>query len=179
MATARFDTVWINGSVGAGKTATADHLGEELHRRGVPGAVIDVDRLRRCWPAPPEDPFCDEVARANVRAVARNYRDRGAQIVVVAGVAETPDGLAQNVRAAGAERALHVRLTVDRDVALSRLRSRHGHDDPDLEWHIRRHPVLAQVLDQAGFRDELLIDTTSHTVRDVARRIADHMVAEA
>lgn len=40
MAVPPFDTVWINGSVGAGKTETADRLGDELERRGIPGARV-------------------------------------------------------------------------------------------------------------------------------------------
>lgn len=42
MAIATFDTVLINGSVGTGKTTTAEMLGEELKQCGIPGAVIDV-----------------------------------------------------------------------------------------------------------------------------------------
>ncbi|WP_454295751.1 AAA family ATPase [Salana multivorans] len=171
-----FDTVWINGSVGTGKTTTAERLGDELRRRGVPGAMIDVDALRRAWPAPEADPFCSEVALANVRSVAANFRDRGAQVIVVAGVLESPEELMLAAEAVGSPRALQVRLTVDPETALSRLRERHA-DDAELDWHERRHPELASVLDRAGFEDELVIDTTELTADDVAHRIADHLLS--
>lgn len=179
MPVALFDTVWINGSVGAGKTTTAVHLGEELRRRGIPGAVIDVDWLRRSWPAPPEDPFRNQVALANVRAVAKNFRGLGAQVIVVAGVVETPEDLAQGTHATWAASTLHVRLTIDREVALSRLRSRHGENDAGLEWHSQRHPELAQVLDRAGFEGEMVIDVTSLMVGSVAGEIANRLLDDA
>ncbi|WP_127822674.1 ATP-binding protein [Acidipropionibacterium jensenii] len=52
MPIATYDTVLINGSVGTGKTTTAEALGDEVKQRGIPGAVIDVDWLRRSWPSP-------------------------------------------------------------------------------------------------------------------------------
>lgn len=179
MSAPEYDTVWINGSVGAGKTSTADRLGDELERRGVPGAVIDVDWLRRSWPSPAGDPFRNGVALANARPVVGNFRAQGARIVVVAGVIENADERARCAAAVGAARMLHVRLTVDPDTALSRLRARHGENDSGLEWHLRRHPELAQILDTAHFEHELVIDTTTSTIAEVARRIADHVLSDA
>ncbi len=176
MAAALFDTVWINGSVGAGKTTAADRLGDELERRGVPGAVIDVDWLRRSWPAPADDPFGTELALANARAVAANFRACGALVVVAAGVVETADEAARGADALGATRMLLVRLTVDAEVAGLRLRRRHDQDESELQWHLRRHPQLARMLERAGFGDELLIDTTALTADDVARTIADRLL---
>lgn len=172
-----FDSVLINGSVGAGKSTTADRLGEELERRGVPGAVIDVDELRRSWPAPNGDPFREKMTLANLRAVAGNYRAGGAQVIVAAGVVESIDELARSADALAANRLLHVRLTIAPDAAVRRLRVRHGQDLPGLEWHEHRHPELAHTLERAGFADEVVIDTTRLTVEEVARSIADHLRA--
>lgn len=175
----RYDAVWINGSVGAGKTTTADRLGDELERRGVPGAVIDVDWLRRFWPSPAGDPFRSEAALANVHSVAENFRARGARIVVAAGVIESADELVRSEAALGADRMLHVRLTVDPDLALSRLRARHGENEAELEWHARRHPELARILEVADLGHQLVIDTTTLTATQVAQGIADHVVPAA
>lgn len=127
-----FDTVWINGSVGAGKSTAA----------------------------------------------AQNYRVGGAKLIVAAGVIESVAELTRSADALGARRMLHVRLTIDPDRAASRLRGRHGEDAAGLGWHERRHPELAQILDWAGFDDEMLIDTTTLTPVEVAREIADVVLAE-
>ena len=79
----------VTGTVGAGKTAVAEALGDLLAERGVPHAVIDVDWLRRSWPSPPDDPFNGGITLRNLRAVARNFLDDGARLLVLAGVVES------------------------------------------------------------------------------------------
>lgn len=166
-----FDTVLINGSVGTGKTTTAERLGDELHRRSIPGAVIDVDWLRRAWPAPADDPFQATLALENLQTIASNFRRAGARVLVAATVVETVDELQHNAIALGSSRLLHVRLTAESDAVRSRLTRRHEDDDAGLQWHVQRHPVLARILDQAGFTDELLVDTTHKDVDQVVQDI--------
>ncbi|MGO2660612.1 AAA family ATPase [Mycetocola reblochoni] len=166
-----YDTVLINGSVGTGKTTTAERLAAELERRDVPGAVIDVDWLRRAWPAPAHDPFRAGLARENMRAIATNVRREGAQVLVVATVVESVDQLRGDAAALAAERLLHVRLTASPDTVRSRLGRRHAGDPAELEWHRRRHPELAGILDRAGFTDELLLDTTDVSVDEAVTTI--------
>lgn len=174
-----FDAVWINGSVGAGKTTAADRLGDELEIRGVSGAVLDADWLRRCWPSPAEDPFQVTLALANIRAVARNYRAVGAEVIVVAGVLENRAEVARCADALGADRLLLVRLTIDRQVALSRMQRRHEGNKAALEWHENRHSELAQIIEVAGFVDEMIIDTTVVTPNEIAQQIADRLTADS
>ena len=167
------DAVWINGSVGTGKTTTANLLGDELERRGIPGAVIDVDELARAWPAPDGDPFRSELALANVAAVAANFRAHGAQVIVAAGVIEEPLWVPRWAAALGAERMLHVVLTIDPVVAAARIRARHIGDESGRDWHLRRHPQLADILERAGFEGQLTLDTTGVAPAEVARRIGN------
>ncbi|HEY3558638.1 MAG TPA: ATP-binding protein [Kribbella sp.] len=171
MPSATFDSVLINGSVGTGKTTAADRLGGELERRGIPGAVIDVDWLRRSWPAPADDPFQTTLALENLQVIAANFRRVGAHVLVVAGVIETLDELKRTATALGSDRLLHVRLIAEPDAVLPRLTRRHDDDDAALQWHTQRHPELARILDQAGFTDELLIDTTYKSADEVAQEI--------
>lgn len=171
-----FDTVLINGSVGAGKTTTAEALGDELQQCGIPGAVVDVDWLRRSWPAPTNDPFRTALALENLQGVTANFRRAGACVVVVATVIETLDELRRTTEALGSLRPLHVRLTVDPGVALSRLAGRHGGDEAVLRWHAKRHPELARILDQASFSDEMRIDTTRRRPGEVAQEILSTIV---
>ncbi|MFG1906504.1 AAA family ATPase [Kribbella sp. NPDC048928] len=167
----RFDAVLINGSVGTGKTTTAERLGDELERRGVAGAVIDVDWLRRAWPAPADDPFQTTLALENLQTIASNFRRAGARVLVAATVVETLDELQRNATALGSNRLLHVRLTAASDAIRSRLARRHDDDEAGLQWHVQRHPVLASILDQAGFPDELILDTTHKAVDEVVQEV--------
>jgi hypothetical protein len=171
MSVAAFDTVLINGSVGTGKTTTAEKLGDELERLGVAGAVIDADWLRRSWPSPPDDPFRTAIALENMRSVASTFRGAGARVLVVATVVETSDELRATTAALGARRLLHVHLSVSGDEALTRLARRHGDDEASRRWHAQRHPELAGILEGAGFSDQLRIDTTRIRSVDVAREI--------
>ncbi|OMH32572.1 AAA family ATPase [Tersicoccus sp. Bi-70] len=171
MPNAKFDTVLINGSVGTGKTTTAEVLGDEVMQRGIPGAVIDVDWLRRSWPSPPSDPFRTALALENMQAIAANFRRAGARLLVVATVVETIDELERTAAALAVRRMLHVRLTASPDAVLSRLTRRHNDDEAALRWHAQRHPELADILDRAGFTNDLRVDTTDKSVANVALEI--------
>ena len=76
----------LNGTVGSGKTAVADALGDLLADREIPHAVIDLDWLRRAWPSPPGDPFNHAMTLRNLTAVATNFLAAGAERLVLAGV---------------------------------------------------------------------------------------------
>jgi len=80
--------LFVNGTVGAGKTTTANEIGTRLQRRRIPHAIIDLDSLRNAWPSPPDDRFNLELELQNLAAVATNFRDAGAEILLVAGVLE-------------------------------------------------------------------------------------------
>lgn len=171
MAIETFDTVLINGSVGTGKTTTAEALGDMVRRRGIPGAVIDVDWLRRSWPSPADDPFRTALAMENMQVITANFRRAGARLIVVANVVETVEELERTAVALAARSMLHVRLTASPDAVLSRLMKRHDEDETALRWHAQRHPELADILDRASFMNDLRIDTTDKPVADVAREI--------
>lgn len=158
MAIATFDTVLINGSVGTGKTTTAEVLGDMVRRRGIPGAVIDVDWLRRSWPSPAGDPFRAALAIENMQAIT------------------AIDELERTAVALAARSMLHVRLAASPDAVLSRLTRRHDDDETALRWHAQRHPELADILDRAGFINDLRIDTTDKPVKNVAREILTAIV---
>jgi hypothetical protein len=176
MPIAKFDTVLINGSVGTGKTTSAELLGDEVAQLGIPGALIDVDWLRRSWPAPPDDPFRTALALENLRAVAGNFRRTGARLLIVATVVETREELEHVAAALNASSMLHVRLTASPEVVLSRLTNRHHDDETALRWHVQRHPVLADILDRAGFTDEQVIDTTDKSASAVANEILPSVI---
>jgi hypothetical protein len=159
----------LTGTVGVGKTTTAAAVGQVLAARGVPHAVIDLDELRRAWPAPTGDPFQQKLELENLRAVAATYRRRGARRLVLAGVLERAADRARYQDAVGA--ALTVcRLRVALPTVRARLERRHGDDDEARRWHLHRSGELEAVLAEAGVEDHL-VDVDGMDAPAVARAV--------
>lgn len=165
------DTVFINGTVGSGKTSSAEALSALEAAAEHPHAVIDADDVRRFWPAPDGDPFQQELELQNLRALAENYRAAGAVHLIVAGVIEHAADLARYAAALGTERMLVCRLTADPHVLEARLRARHAYDNAARDWHLHRAGELGAILETADF-DDLVLDSTTMTPRQVALEIA-------
>ncbi|WP_348789077.1 hypothetical protein [Leifsonia sp. NPDC080035] len=158
--------LFLNGTVGSGKSATADAVGDLLAERGIPHAVIDLDALRRVWPAPADDPFQTELELANLSDYARNASAAGARVLVLAGVVEEVAALPRYEEAVGGPVTL-VRLRADPGVTERRLRARHSADPDGLDWHLARRGELEAVLDGAGLPDTT-VTTDDRTPRQVA-----------
>jgi adenylylsulfate kinase len=159
----------LSGTVGVGKTTVAGAVGDLLRGLRVPNAVIDLDGLRAAWPTPDGDPFHGALMLRNLRAVAANHRDAGAQRLVLAGVAETRadrDG----IETAVGEPVLLCRLRVEPTVLRARLVDRHQHDPEGLRWHLDRAPKLDRILDAAALED-VAVDATTASVVEVARDV--------
>lgn len=156
----------ITGTVGAGKTTITQAIGGLLADRGVPHALIDLDELRRCWPSPDGDRFNNAMELQNLRSVAANYMAAGAIRLVLAGVVERRSNVRDYERAVDCTLEV-VRLRVDLDVLVDRLRDRHRNDPAELTWHLDRAPELNAVLDHAGVTNAE-VDTTGRLIPDVA-----------
>ncbi|WP_308467286.1 adenylyl-sulfate kinase [Rathayibacter soli] len=165
------DVVFINGTVGSGKTAAAEALSVIEAEQGHPHALIDCDTIRGLWPPPAGDPFQHELELENVRDLAANYRRAGAQHLIVAGVIEVAAEVARYVTAFGAQRMLVCRLTADPSVLEARLIRRHEGDAAARQWHLHRAGELADILEAAEI-DDVTIDTTTRPPRQVAEMIA-------
>jgi hypothetical protein len=164
------EAVFLNGTVGAGKTTTAAALSDLLSDRRQAHAVVDLDQIRLLFPPPPGDPFQHEVELANLRDLARNYRAAGATRLIVAGVLEAPEEVPRYRAALGVGSLLLCRLLVDPDAARARLLHRHGDDPVRQEWHLRRTTELAAVLDRVQV-DDVTVDTTGRTPIEVAHEV--------
>ncbi|MFF1839881.1 hypothetical protein ACFVXE_37855 [Streptomyces sp. NPDC058231] len=161
----------ITGTVGAGKTSVADSVGTLLTDAGVPNAVIDMDWLSRCRPAPPDDRFNFALLLRNLRCVAGNYLDAGATRLVLAGVVEDADDRARCAEAVGVGLSV-CRLRVRLPVVRQRLTRRHA-DEPDaLRWHLDRSGELDGILERAGVED-FTVDATDRSVEQVAAAVID------
>ncbi|WP_433833682.1 adenylyl-sulfate kinase [Actinoplanes sp. CA-015351] len=160
----------MTGTVGAGKTAVAEALGDLLTQRGVPHAVIDVDWLRRSWPSPPGDPFNGGITLRNLRAVARNFLHDGARLLVLAGVVES------RAERDGYQDAIGVPLTACRlatsvETVRERLRQRHRDDPAGLAWHLERCGTLDRILREAAVED-VVVDGGHGSPAEVAEAVA-------
>jgi adenylylsulfate kinase len=157
--------VWITGTVGSGKTTIAFAVSAILTSAGRPHALVDLDELTRCYPKPADDRFHTVLAFRNLAALWANYRDAGAERLILSAVTE--DRVADLERLAAAvpgAKPVVVRLRADRDVIRSRLRRRHV-DGLGLDWHLTRAPVLEAILDAAGVADfEIANDSSTETV---------------
>ena len=165
------DAVFINGTVGAGKTTAAEALSTALETASVPHALIDLDQIRRMWPSPADDPFNSALERANLRDVVSNYRRAGARRFILAGVIEDTGAVGGYLDAVGTERLLIVRLRGDRNVLADRIRFRHAGDDAAMTWHLHRLGELDGILDDAGI-DGPVFDSSTTVPTELARLIA-------
>lgn len=166
-----FDVIFINGTVGSGKTSAAEELSVLEAQAEHPHAVIDSDNVRRLWPRPNGDPFQHELELENLRDLAANYRAAGARHVIVAGVIEEKAEVPRYAAALQAERMLVCRLVTDANALESRLIARHSDDPVARDWYLNRSGELAAILEAAAL-DDVVIETTSRSPRQVAEAIA-------
>ncbi|MCW1806613.1 adenylyl-sulfate kinase [Brachybacterium squillarum] len=142
----------ITGAVGVGKTTTADAVGDELEERGIPGAVLDVDTLRRAWPAPPGDRFHAALTLRALTALSAIHREAGARVLVAAEVIEERSARDAYEQAMGLPLTV-VRIRTPRELVRERLRERHARDPEGLAWHRDRFDELTAILDAAAVED--------------------------
>jgi chloramphenicol 3-O-phosphotransferase len=159
------DSVFVNGTVGVGKTTLAAALSAI---ESVAHAVIDLDEIRRLSPAPTSDRFNHELELVNLRSLARNFRRAGAQRFIVAGVVEERSEIDRYVDALGSTGMFVCRLVASPDVLEDRLARRHEGDPEGLEWHRARAGELTRILDDSAL-DDLVVDTSETSVAELAR----------
>lgn len=138
--------LFVNGTVGVGKTTVGTAVAQALADAGHPVAFVDLDRLRELWPAPTGDRFNTRLAAENLACVAKNGAHAGATTLVVAGVIESPSDLTRYADALAAPLTI-VRLVAPPEVVEERLRRRHDRSDVEgLRWHLDRAPELDAIL---------------------------------
>ena len=159
----------LTGTVGAGKTTTADAVGLHLEAASVPHAIIDLDEIRRMWPRPASDPFGSDVELRNVASLAANYLEAGADRLVLAGVCESWADR-RRYEAAVAVPLVVCRLRAPPAVLTRRLNDRHLEEPAELAWHLDRAPELDAILDTARVADAD-VATQSRSPMDVAAEV--------
>ena len=163
----------VTGPVGVGKTTAAEAVGDVLAAASVPHAVIDLDGLRRSWPSPADDPFNLGLELRNLQAVARNYRDAGAQRLVLAGVLERRTDRSRYAEVLGVD-LLVCRLIADLAVIRERLVARHR-EDSGLAWHVNRAEELEGIFAAAWVED--FVVAADQPVTEVAQDVVTGWLA--
>lgn len=163
-----FSVLVLTGPVGAGKTTVAIAISEILDKADVAHGFIDVDAIRWCHPSPPHDPFNMKLGLRNLAAVAANYRDAGAERLILSDVVETQEDKS-NLAAALPDAVMKVvRLKAEIPTLHQRLEKRETGES--LEWHKHRAIELTELMERNSVED-LLIDTEGKTPEEIAREI--------
>lgn len=164
------ESIFLNGTVGAGKTTTAEILHDQLTDEGVSSAMIDLDQIRRCWPAPATDPFNHELELRNLHSLAENYRQVGVQRIILAGVLEDPAEEERYRIAVGGGKLTVIRLEPPLETVHERLRNRHESDSEELSWHLERSVELQNILTHARL-DAHVVAIGRKNPQEVARAV--------
>jgi len=160
--------LFISGSVGAGKSTVGSELSTLLEDNGVPHTFIDLDALTYTYPRDPSDPYGNELALENLKAVWENARQRQSKNLIVPRVVESYD------YAVGISEALEIpnpivcRLVASTETLLERVRNREI--GSGLEWHEARTLELAVQLEASKVED-FSVNTDARTVTDIATEI--------
>lgn len=158
----------ITGPVGAGKTATAEQVSEQLGAAGLRHACLDMDRLRWVYPEPEGDRFGERLGMANLAAVWPNLRDVGVRVLVLADVVEDPaERRTYEAAVPGAEVTI-VRLRVSAAELDRRLRDREA--PASLAWYLHRAGELTEIMTDAHVGD-IVLDVDGHSVAEVAAAV--------
>ena len=164
------DTVFLNGTVGAGKSTIAAALSVLMTESGRHHAVIDLGHIRRAWPAPEGDRFNHELELLNLRDLVVNYRNAGIEHFILAGVVEQATEVPRFEAALRCRGLLLCRLDADGATLIRRLSLRHADNPTELDWHLRRAGELAAILQRAAI-DHVVVDASGDAPMVTAREV--------
>lgn len=159
----------LTGTVGVGKSTTAEGVGEALQVVGVPHAVIDLDAIRCSWPTPADDPFGFDLELRNLAPLVTNFLMAGAQRLVLAGVCESQRDRERYQTTLGTPLVV-CRLRAPLPTLRIRLTQRHAIDPAGLAWHLDRVGKLEAILDAADVAD-VEVEVGLQSPREVAAHV--------
>jgi len=166
--TSTIPVLLITGPVGVGKTTVSFEVSDLLKAAGNAHALVDVDGLRWCYPAPSGDRFNVALAMRNLAAVWANFHAAGAERLILADVLEAREDL-DRYRAAVPGAAIQVvRLRAGLATLTGRVRQRET--GAGLAWSLNRTAELAAQMDRDRLED-LLVDTDGRSAAVIARDV--------
>lgn len=166
----RLPVLLITGPVGVGKTTVAEAVSELLTQDQVPHALLDVDELSRFWPAPADDPFNFELVLKNTAAVCRTFSEAGARCLVLAYVIERAADRARFASVIPYGELRVIRLHARLETLRGRITARESAATESLDWHLRRAPELAEIMERNAIGDRV-VATDGRSAADIAHEI--------
>jgi dephospho-CoA kinase len=160
----------ITGTAGAGKSAVAKEIGEQL-RTTAPGfAVIDLDALAKCDVDPPVAGFFASTLMAdNLAAIWPNYLRYGVDRAILARAVPSFDELEIIVRTIPDSHWTVCRLVADRSTIVARLRARET--GTAQEFLVRISEGLHDELARAALEDFAVDNAAERPLVDVAAEV--------
>jgi hypothetical protein len=169
--TAPVPVLVITGPVGVGKSTIANEAAWLLRQADVPHALVDLDRIEQCWPVPADDPWNERVSHRNLACMWANFRQAGADRLILVRVLEARSLLRRVTEAVPGAQVTVVRLRAPLAVIHERIRSREA-SDPD--WFLDAATHTAEVLEQARVEDHL-VDNENRPATVVAEEVLDRV----
>ncbi len=160
----------ITGPVGVGKTTVSFEVSDLLKAAAQAHALVDVDSLRWCYPAPSGDRFHVALAMRNLSAVWANFQAAGAARLVLADVLESREQLARYREAVPGAAIQVVRLRATLGTLDGRVRRRET--GAALDWSLHRTAELAAQMERDQLED-LAVDTDGRPASEIAREVLD------
>jgi hypothetical protein len=165
--TAPVPVLLITGPVGVGKSAIAAQAAWLLREADVPHALVDLDQIEQCWPVPADDPWNERVSHRNLACMWANFRQAGADRLILVRVLEDRSLLRRVTEAVPGAQITVVRLRAPLAVLHERIRSREA-SDPN--WFLAAATRTAKVLEQAQVEDHL-VDNENRPATMVAEEV--------
>ncbi len=165
-------TVWITGTVGAGKTTLAEAISNMIEAAGIRHGLISTDWLGQLVPFLPDDPFAGKFTARNLAAIWPNYIEQGVRHMVVEGVIETPVMKEAFVEALPGADVTVVRVRSPQTLINERITEREtGFYKERL---LARSAELTPILEAAALED-FTVDNDGRDIDIVASAVLDHL----
>jgi hypothetical protein len=165
--TAAVPVLVITGPVGVGKSTIANEAAWLLRQADVPHALVDLDRIEQCWPVPADDPWNERVSHRNLACMWANFRQAGADRLILVRVLEARSLLRRVAQAVPGAQITVVRLRASLSVLHERIRSREASDP---SWFLGAATHTAEVFERAQVEDHL-VDNENRPVTVVAEEV--------
>jgi hypothetical protein len=156
----------VTGTVGVGKSTVASAMHDMLIERAVAHACVDIDWLRMSWPE--RGLWNSDVSMANLASVWQNFRDAGAERLIIVDVVEERSHVKSYEDAVPGASIQVCRLTAPEPLRKQRITAREVGSSRD--WHLHRTTELDAILDAADVAD-FCIDNGDRPVAQVAAEV--------
>jgi adenylylsulfate kinase len=167
MELAPIPTLLITGPIGVGKTSVLYEAVRRLRAARRPHAAVDLDSIAEAWPPPSDDPWHERLMQRNLACMWANYRDTGAERLLLARVLQARSLLRYVEVAVPSAAITVVRLRAPKEVVEARIRRREQERGRDPSWFLDTTAYLVEAMEQSDSAD-YVVETADRSVGEVA-----------